>query len=263
MTSPGYVPGSVPPNNGNTEQRLRDLEKRIDAITRKDLSRANIGQGGRLRGQYSNGSESILFGVDPEDGRNKAQIKYSDGNNAFSVSPGNEAFGSLEHLVMWDQSRNVFLSTDELIGYGLSNPTLALPVWGREELQPGANAGAAVAMAEGRNFVYNPVVHMQIRVRCAHSAAGTTNLSMFLEVVDQSANVLATSSTQTESVTGVVFSVKTFERQVVLPESAMGRLCTIRMRVHSPTPANYGVTAYPMMCIGTSKSWYDIFPALH
>jgi hypothetical protein len=262
MTSPGFLPGAVPPHTNDTGAQLRKLEKQIDTLGRKDLTRANIGQGGRLRGLYGNGNESVLFGVDPDDGANKSQIKYSDGVTAFSVAPGAPQYGSKEQMYMRDIAGRPVYATDEVAGYGLSHPTFTYGLWGREELQPGANLGAATIMAEGIAYVYNPAWHVMVRVRLGHTIAGTSSINMVLELSDQTGAVLYTSQVQTEPATGVVFAIRTFERMVLVPQTHIGRRLNARVKAYAGTPSDWNVTMYPFMSTGLSKAGYDLLPAL-
>jgi hypothetical protein len=47
---PTVRPGAVAPGIQDMAQRVKALEKQVAELARRDLSRANIGQGGRLRG---------------------------------------------------------------------------------------------------------------------------------------------------------------------------------------------------------------------
>jgi hypothetical protein len=199
--------------------------------------------------------------ADPDDNANKSQIKYSDGLTAFSVAPGSPTYGSKEQLTLRDLSGKPMFVTDEVAGYGISHPGLAYPVWGREELQPGNSAPNAVIVAEGHNAVYNPVWFVSVRLRLAHSIAGTSSVSVFLELRDIGNTVLATSSTVVIPVTGVVFLASTFSKMCVIPESSMANGVTAFVKVHTPTPSDFGVTAYPIQSKGTSRALYDYNPA--
>lgn len=256
---PTVRPGAVSPGAQNLAERVKQLEKQLAEMQRRDLSRANIGQGGRLRGLYGNGNESVLFGVDPDDGANKATIKYSDGQGAFSVAPGLADYGGKEQLRMNDLNGKAIFITDEVAGYGISHPGLSYGIWGREELQPGNSAGTAVTMIEGHNAVYNPVWFVVARMRLAHTIAGTSSVSMFLELRD-GATVVTTSGTQVEAVTGVVFAARTFQKMVLIPAGYMSQGLTMNLRVHTPTPADFNVTGYPLQSKGASKAFFDLNP---
>lgn len=258
---PAYRPGAVAPGVENTAQRIKQLERQLAEIQRRDLSRANIGQGGRLRGVYGNGNEAVLFGVDPDDGANKSQIRYGSGDVAFSVAPG--LYTPDEQLTMFDTNGAPLMITDELAGYGISHPSLSYNLYGREELQPGATVGTAVIHAEGWAAMYNPVLHVATRVRIVHSTAGTDNLLAFLEIRDMGQNLLVTSSTQTIPATGSVIFAATFERMCVIPASSIGRRLIARVCAYSAAPANFAVTMYPLMSIGISQAGYDLYPTLH
>lgn len=256
---PTVRPGAVAPDAGNTAQRIKKLEGQLAEQQRRDLSRANIGQGGRLRGLYGNGSEAVLFGVDPDDGANKATIKYSDGTGAFSIAPGLPAYGSKEQIRMNDINGKPIFITDEVAGYGISHPGLGYPVWGREELAPGASSPAAVTVIEGTNSVYNPVWFVAARMRCGHSIAGTSTVNFYLEIRD-GGTVVATSSVQAEVVTGVVFAIRSFARMCVIPAERIGNQLTAFVKAYTTTPADFGITAYPQWSSGTSRAFYDYNP---
>jgi hypothetical protein len=256
---PTYIPGAVAPSADDTAQRIKALERTVAELTRKDLSRANIGQGGRLRGLYGNGSESVLFGVDPEDGANKSQIRYSDGVPAFAVSPGLPAYGSREQLRLNDLNGVPIFITDEVAGYGISHPGLTYIMSGREELAPGASSGAAVTVMEGGNQVYNPVWYVVARMRIGHNIAGTSTVNFFLEIKSGS-TVVATSSIQSEPVTGVIFAIRTFIRMCAIPAEYIARGLSATVKAYATTPADFGVMASCLESRGASRSFFDLNP---
>lgn len=253
------APGSVPPPSDDMAKRLAALERRVDELSRKNIDRSTVGQGGVIRGLYKNGNEAFLFGVDPDDGANKSQIKYSDGQVAFSVAPGAAVYGGKEQLRINDLNGRAIMVTDEVAGYGLSHPGFAYPVWGREELQPGNSAPNAVTVAEGHNQVYNPVWYVTARMRLVHNIVGTSTVNFFLEIRSGS-TVIATSGIQAEAVTGSVIVARSFIRMCAIPANYIASGLSARIQAYTATPSDFGVTVYPLESKGTSRAFYDLSP---
>lgn len=255
MTSPDpYAPGTVGQPNDQITARLRQLEQTVAELMRRDLSNANVGQGGRLRALYGNGNEAFQTGKDPADGQNKTRISYSGGGLAISIGPGSAAYGSQETLVVKDLVGNTVFGTDELAGFGLSHPGINYPMGTNFEGTPSASlaSGVEVPAASGGFLYYHPVLWVQCLV--------TTSLSWKarLRLYDQVAGAeVATSST-----TPVQSGSQYFERMLQIPQAYVGRqnmLAEVRL-----TPQAAGsVQLWPKQCSGTTLSYYDIRPDIH
>lgn len=267
MTTPGVAPGSVPPLMDDTARRIRALEQRVDELSRRDLSNANVGQGGSLRGLYPNGAEAFLFGRDSVDGGNKSRIDYSQGGPAFQVrpttSPGAEVAEVMEVL---DQVGNVILQTDPYAGYGLIHPALEYTMSGYEAVGFVGATTQATALELGMSigFAYHYCRHVIARLRFTNSTGATQSVSGFVEITDLNGNVINTSSLSSWSIGTGVITINKLEKMVSLPETAMATRVNVRMCFFSPSNSgNVTVQTFPQMCLGIGKNWYDTYPGLH
>lgn len=264
MTNP-IAPGQVSQPTTALEQEVRELRRMVEELSRKDLSNANIGQGGRLRGLYANGAEALLLGNDPTDGGNKARISYSQGGPVFQVRP-TAASGVAVNEVMevLDQSGNEIIETDPYAGYGLLHPFFNYTMCGYEELGMAGSTTQATATEVSKNigFMYNYARHVISRFRVKNTGAATT-ASAFLEVQDFNGNMIVQSSLQTFSVGASVIVAFDFERMAPLPAQYMSSRVQTLIRAFSPGAAAITIQAMPYMCSGIPKNWYDFYPALH
>jgi hypothetical protein len=148
------APGSVPQPNDRLEQRIKALEKLVDELQRKDLSNATVGQGGRIRGLYKDGTQAFAYGTDPADGQNRMLMHYTTGDTAIRITPGSPLYGSSEQLVIKDLANHRILGTDELAGYGIVEPIFANPM----VAIPGLNmvSGVEQKVATCKAFFYQP-----------------------------------------------------------------------------------------------------------
>jgi hypothetical protein len=251
MTSP-TAPGSVPPPMDDTARRIAALERRVDELTRRDLSNAQVGQGGRLRGLYSNGQEAFQFGLDPVDGVNKSLIRYSNGTRAIGVGAGAAAYGSQEQLSIFDLAGNGVLVTDEVAGYGLSHPSLSY-LLGQNFAGSGGAVPAATetAVLEGYSILYNPAVLFRALVR-------TTGTWTARFVLMDGAGVIQTSTTATATQTDNQY----VNKMISVPEEAIAQLgWSLRLLVTS-SAGLATVNAYPLRSVGVSQAYYLQNPGL-
>lgn len=116
MTMPQFLPGTVTKPQVSLEQRVVELESRLAEFMRRDLSNSVVGQGGRFRAVYSDGTESILVGLDPADGRQKIRIH--------------------------DPAGNTLIESDTDAGWGFRFPTITSPTY---HLKPDFPANATAA----------------------------------------------------------------------------------------------------------------------
>lgn len=146
------APGSVPPNNDDLAKRLREVERRLDEMSRRNLDNATVGQGGRIRGLYKDGTQAFAYGTDPADGQNRMLMHYTTGDTAIRITPGSPLYGAAEQLVIKDLANHRILGTDELAGYGIVEPIFANPM----VPIPGLNmvAGVEQKVATCKAFFY-------------------------------------------------------------------------------------------------------------
>jgi hypothetical protein len=99
---PPVLPGTVSKPQERLEQRVAELENRLAEFMRRDLSNSVVGQGGRFRAVYSDGTESILIGLDPFTGKQKIRIN--------------------------DPAGNVLIESDTDAGWGFRRPIVFVPL---------------------------------------------------------------------------------------------------------------------------------------
>lgn len=248
MTNP-IAPGQVSQPVTVIEQEVRELRRMVEELSRKDLSNANVGQGGRLRGLYANGAEAFQFGKDPVDGQNKARIGYSSGITAVGIGPGASAYGGQETLVIRDLAGGAVFGTDELAGFGLSHPGLAYPIGvSFEGSGVSLTAGTEYILASGGFMFYHPALWVKGLIRAGNADTWT----MRINVTDPSGAQVATSTitpTQTAS--------QYFERLIALPQSAV---CAQNYGLNilvKPGVTTSAILCYPQTPMGTTLSYYN------
>lgn len=256
MTSPvpPTAPGVVAAPNDMITARLQALEARVSELSRRDLSNAQVGQGGRLRAMYSNGVEALQVGKDPVDGVNKTRISYSSGITAFAIGPGAATYGSQETAVIKDLAGNVVFAMDELAGYGISHPALAYAVGVTFQGTTAATltAGTEYAVVRGATMYYHPAMRVQGLVNTSD-----TNWSYRVRVLNADGTE-AVSSSWTTGLNGPQY----YDKILLLPQTAVGQQNT-SIEVRLKLGATGSVDTFPMPPVGVTKSLYDLLPSIH
>jgi len=255
MTNP-IAPGQVSQPIDRLEQEVRELRRMVEELSRKDLSNAQVGQGGRLRAMYANGTEALQVGKDPVDGNNKFRVGYSGGTTAIGIGPGAAAYGGQETMVIRDLANNPVMGTDELAGFGLSHPGLCYPIAPVFEATPSAGqtytAGVEQSVAVGGFMFYHPVLWFKGLIR------GSVNWTLRCVVRDPSGTVVATSSS-----TPTQANNQYYERMVALPQSAVcaqNYSAEIWINVATTTTS---ISCYPQPTVGTTLAYYNIRTDTH
>jgi hypothetical protein len=253
MTNP-IAPGQVSSPVTALEQEVRDLRRMVEELSRKDLSNANVGQGGRLRGMYANGQEAFQFGKDPVDGNNKARIGYSDGTPAIGIGPGGAFYGGQETLVVRDLAGSPILGTDELAGFGLSHPGLAYPIASVFEATyaNGATISGEFAVAVGGFMFYHPVLWFKGLIRAS------VNWTLRCVVTDPSGAIVASSSS-----TPTQANNQYYERMVQLPQSAVCAQNYSASVLITPAAATTTISCWPQPTMGTTLGYYNVRTDTH
>lgn len=251
MTSgiPQVRPGAVAQPDAGLIDRIRRLEVLVEELSRKDMNRATVGQGGTFRGYYDNGQLAFTFGEDIDDGVRKVRINYaSNGKMALQIGPGNPSVDEPEQFKMRDQAGNQVFATDGYAGYGLAEPSLTY-MMGPVDSFARTN-GVEDFAAESRAFFYNPAVWSRIRI--SSLAGGITGGTARLVAID-GAGVTQVSSSSFAFGAGI----SSITRIILLPANMINaQNCVLQWKI---TPTGSGTLAcWPLMCKGTSKSFYDI-----
>lgn len=253
MTNP-VAPGQVSAPITRLEQEVKELRRLVQELQRRDLSNANVGQGGRLRALYANGNEALQVGKDPVDGANKTRISYSSGTSALAIGPGSAAYGSQETLVLRDLAGVTLLTTDELAGYGISNPVLpygcTVPFNGTSSKVQTLNAEVSVLEA------YPTFYHPSIRSQGLITAPNGLVWKYRLRLVDNSGTEVATSSTTT-GMSGSQY----FDKFLLIPQQYCGaQQMTAQLMVTMTTAS--GTNAWqvqPSRVLGYSLAYYNLY----
>lgn len=222
MTSPDFsgipttAPGVVRPRMNSTEAQLAEQRRLTEALTRRDLSNAGVGAGGRLRAYYKDGTRGVLIGTDPDDGANKVKLSYDSGVTAVALQPGSPVYGSRTQLTIRDLNNRTMMQTDELAGFGLAAPRFALPIVGLEAIGPGmpTTSGTAAVLATGRCSTYNPSWYTSVRIRCLNGVTAFT-ANVFLRITCQDGTVI-TSTTTSFTVNASAYTIPTIAKVVAL-----------------------------------------------
>lgn len=248
-------PGSVPPRERDTNDRIAKLEQQVSELLARDMTNATVGQGGTFRGIYDNGQLAFTFGKDRDDGVRKAKFLWpSTGKEAFQIGPGNPNTNPPEAEQMrWrDQSGNIVFGTDGVAGYGFVEPLLNYPAYAI----PGLNYVAATPQqcTECQSFFYNAAIWSQIRVR---AFTGTiTSVTAELRLRHSDGTSFSSSATAAISANG------TANRMILVPESFISEQFTYCDWWLTANGAGT-VEVWPIQQRGVSRVYYDIRADLH
>lgn len=250
MTSgiPAFRPGPVSQPDTGVTDRIRRLEELVAELQRRDMNRATVGQGGTFRGYYDNGQLAFTFGEDLDDGVRKVRFNYaSNGNKAFQIGPGNPAVDEPEQLHIKDQNGVNVFATDGVAGYGLAEPSFTYLMGPVDSFA--RTTGVEDFAAESNAFFYNPAVWSKIRI--SSMAGGITGASLRLVAID-GAGITQVSSSSTVIGAGI----NTVTKIILLPANMINaQNCKLQWKL---TPTGSGtLAAWPLMCKGTSKFFYD------
>lgn len=238
----------------------------------QDQQRQADEQGRQTKYPFSAGPAGTSFQIYPDPAITDASgnpvvdtvLRYGDGKTALSIKPGAAHYGSKQQLVLRDLSGTVSYATDESAGYGLSHPSFAYHMTGIESAGPNlpTTAGTAAIMAQGSNYIYNPVWHIMCRLRFAVGANALNAVATF-QIVSGGGTVLGSTSSTFTAGTSVFFA-PTFEKMIMLPSTAMATRCYGEVNVYvAAGDTTTTVQGFPTMSVGVSRGLYDANPSLH
>lgn len=242
------APGSVPQPNDRLEQRIKQLENLVSELQRRDLSNATVGQGGRIRGLYKDGTQAFAYGTDPADGQNRMLMHYTTGDTAIRITPGSPLYGSNEQLVIKDLAGHRVLATDDLAGYGLVEPSLALPMSETVGLNFVNGVEQECALALG--FVYNPVFWCDLLIT---NYVTMTGVSARLKITDGDTTTYSSAATLPPSTPG------TLSRMIVVPSNYINAQ-NVRLSWLLTSTGSGTVRTVPRRCHGISRSLFNLSP---
>lgn len=245
-------PGSVPPRERDTNDRIAKLEAQVRELMARDMTHSTVGQGGTFRGFYDNAQLMFTFGADIDDNAiRKVRINYSStGTRAFQVGPGNPNTNppEVEQLQIRDLANKQVFATDGYAGYGLAEPSfshLLCPIYGLAWV-----TGVEQVGARAESFFYNAALWSKIQVR--NFAGGVTAMSGRLRVTNG-----VTGDTVTSSSSVAVGANSSITRIVLLPADFINAQNSSAEWLLTPTGSGTA-DVWPRMCKGVTKSFYDI-----
>lgn len=226
MTFPNLPPGVIFPPMTALEQRVNALEAKLDAVSRRDMTNAVVGQGGTFRATLEAGGVDVL-----------------------SIKPGLPEYGSKQQMRMGDGQGHTTYRTDELAGYGLSAPLYNYSMSVTFEGTTSANnaAGVEVRVAEYTGPFYNPALAARALVNMPN---GVSWAYRFV-ATDGATVVTSTSST--------LVSSQYTQKILLLPANFIDNIATKLQLFVNPSVAGATVV-YPGSCVGAAKAYYDAWP---
>lgn len=227
MTFPNLPPGVIFPPITALEQRITALEAKLDAVSRRDMTNAVVGQGGTFRATLEVGGVDVL-----------------------SIKPGLPQYGSKQQMALRDGQGNAMYRTDELAGYGLSAPRYTYPMGVTFEGSnaPTNAAGVEVKVAECSAPFYNPAVYARALVTTPNGLNWTYRFIVTDGVTSVNSTVSSVSNSQY------------VQKSLLLPPGFMDNQSTKLQLLITPATAS-PFTVFPGTCEGTTKAFYDAFPS--
>jgi hypothetical protein len=228
--------------------RLANLERRLD-------------QGGaRSSFPFSVGHLGVTdFQIIPStSGDGSADIYIGNGAGGKLLQVTTDTQYGTKILRLLDQNGSTMLSTDALAGYGLGTPSLPFVYAGFES----TNLSGATSQATGRemgrgvNYVYNPAVFINPRVRLFSATAETVKI--FMTWRDAQGN-LANTADITVNLAANLATIPTCQFGHLWDADDMNFPCAAFVKAYctSANPANVNVTASYQDGYGVSKKKYD------
>lgn len=194
--------------------RIDDLQRQVDALSRQSKYPFVIGHGGE---------QDFAVIPDPNDPNDNARVIIGNGAGGvvfetfYSTIYGGKAarMVDLQGAQMW--------AHDELAGYGLSHPSMGLPTgptfsgFGTDPIPNGVET----AIGQGINFAYNPAVRVSGLVRPTLTTAWNFRWQI---------DYFGGGTVFSDLVAGVT-SAQNCAATVLLPASAMARQITMTLLV--------------------------------
>ncbi|WP_409186732.1 hypothetical protein F9C11_21825 [Amycolatopsis sp. VS8301801F10] len=236
------------------KNKIRELEEKIDALTRQSKFPFSIGH---------NGVADFEVLPDPNDPNGGAKVRILNG----AGQPIFETFYSMVYsgkaARMLDLSGTTMWSLDESAGYGLSNPGMSITLGGQARWGYGGNttAGTAQVVADGYGGAFNPALWVGAELNLENGTLAST-FNIWVEVL-LAGSVIASSSTDAQSVAANTTDIRSISKMLLLPQSAMQKTIEVRIRAWNSTGGNAFSQVFPRQCQGISKAFYDVNPAYH
>lgn len=227
--------------------RLADIERRLDQ------------QGAKSSFPFSVGHNGI---------RDFSIERSASGDGTADVFIGNGAGGKLIQVItdptygtkifkLLDQQGRVMMSTDALAGYGVGVPSYPFIYAGFESLNMNGATTKATGreVARGINWVYNPAVFINPRVKFSSATNETANV--FITWKDGQGNLVDTADIVV-NIPANVATLPLLQFGHLWDADDMNSACRAQVRVYctSANPANVNVTASYQDGYGVSKRYY-------
>ncbi|MEC3974730.1 hypothetical protein [Amycolatopsis sp. H20-H5] len=222
--------------------KIADLQAQVDALTRQS----------KYPFVVSHDPGIVDFSVVPDTGAaGGANLTVNDGAGGPLLRTFTGA-GGQKTSKLYDQSGHIMWGTDEVAGYGLSEPTLSYgmstEIAGNGNQSMGVNTENTVMV--GGVQAYNPAVLCSITIY-------TLITNYDFRVTAQSG-----ATTVSTSITTGLNSTSAITKMLLLPATFMNAPVTLRALV---TPRSASGTAW-VSCSGAygiGKGYYDLNPGLH
>ncbi|GAB3376178.1 hypothetical protein [Amycolatopsis echigonensis] len=234
--------------------KLRDLQQQIDALTRQTKFPFSIGHSGVA-------DFEILPDPDDPGGGAKVRILNGAGQPIFETYYSTIYNGKAARML--DLAGTTMWSLDESAGYGLSNPGMSIVMGGqaRWSFAGSTTVDTAQVVADGYGGAFNPALWVGAELNLENSTLAST-FNLWVEVL-LAGSVIASSSTDVQSVAANTTSIRSISKMLLLPQSAMQKTIEVRIRMWNSTGGNAFSQAFPRQCQGISKAFYDVNPAYH
>lgn len=149
--------------------RLNDIERRLDQGSARSTFPFSVGHLGVTDFQI----------IQSTSGDGSADIYLGNGAGGKLIQIKTDSLYGTKIFVLSDQQGIPMMSTDALAGFGMGTPSWPFPYGGIPEeinMTGATTKGTAATIGQGINYVYNPAVYLQPRVRVRSSTAETFNI---------------------------------------------------------------------------------------
>lgn len=217
--------------------KLQDLQRQIDALSRQSKYPLSVGHGG---------VPDFEILPDPGDPSGGAKVRILNGNGQaiFETFYSTTYHGKTARML--DLSGNPMWSQDELAGYGISHPSLQgflAPDYAGQGINV-VGTGVETVVATGEYFAYNPAYRFTALVR-----TGTTGAFSWRFAINHSAGTVFGPLT-----TGALANLYVAST-LLLPETAMaGQVTATLLITNTATAQTVQVSA--LRCYGVSAAQY-------
>lgn len=229
--------------------KIAELERRLDELSAQSKFPFAI---------MRNGNKEFSVELSEDGSTTDLIVGNGIGGVAFETFTSSLYGGKGFHIL--DYAGNELIATDTSAGYGLGVPSLGFNYAGFESLNMNGatNQATSAIIGQGGQFIYNPSLLIQPRIRWSATTAVTINMYMETSVV--SGTYTTTERVQAIGANSVVVLAPSF---IELFQSIdMKNNCDLRLRAYcsAGVGANVSCTLTYQKGYGASKAYYDLNP---